>query len=404
MKKTLMIVICIILTVGVLLSGCQQESENSGETSDQISTGTQETEEKAEAVEPIKIGVSIPVTGNMAEYGTQLKEAATITINAINEAGGIQGRPVELVIMDSKGDAKESTDIARVFTQDDEILAVIGDFTSTCSMAAAPVYQDAGLVQVSPTSSHADFAPMGDYIFGTIGMQSGESKYMAKGTISKYMGLDSVAVIYLNNDWGVLAMAAFEEGAAESGLEITKKEAFVAGETDFSSVLSKLRQTNPEGLAIFAQYNEAATITNQVIQMGWEIPVIIAGSSCTEQYIQLVGEDSEGIMSQVPFMFDKDNEEQMKFYNLFEERVGFPPTVFGATMHDTVELLCAAMNASPELTRDSIRDTLASYKEYSGIMGPIIFTEVGAVERDYRIGIVEDGAWIPITDYGYLDE
>ena len=117
------------------------------------------------AGETVKIGLCSPITGNYAESGENFKYSAEMAIERINAEGGVLGRQVELVVMDSKGDPKEAALIAQKFTEDPEIVAEVGDFTSTCCMAAAPIYERAGMVQLSPTASHPDFAPSGKFMF-----------------------------------------------------------------------------------------------------------------------------------------------------------------------------------------------------------------------------------------------
>jgi branched-chain amino acid transport system substrate-binding protein len=105
----------------------------------------------------VKIGLSAPLTGDWAEYGNDFKRSVTLVIDKANQAGGINGRKIELVIADSRGDAKESVLIAEKFVADPTIIAQIGDFSSSSTMAAAPVCEQAKMVQISPTASHQDW-------------------------------------------------------------------------------------------------------------------------------------------------------------------------------------------------------------------------------------------------------
>lgn len=396
MKKHLVLSMITILGV-TLLMGCESTSSKVGTVDKKNEASTSSNKEDNKVV----IGLCIPLTGNSAEYGQQFQASAELVQADINAKGGIKGKTLELKIMDSKNDAKEACDIARIMTEDKEVLAVIGDFSSTCSMAAAPIYQEAEMVMCSPSGSHPDLPPMGDYIFAAPGMQSDESIFAAKA-VKQFHGFDSTSILYLNNDWGVLAEKSFKDGAAECGLNITLSEAFVAGETDFKTILAKSRQTAPKSLTLLGNYNELGSIVKQVKDTGWDVPIIISGSSCTNQFIELTGEYGEGVLSETTFFFEKDNKYQMDFYDAFKEKVGFAPTVFASLVHDTLEMFCQAAENTDDLNRKTFRDAIASYKEYSGIMGPLVFNEEGAAVRDYRIAVVKDGEWKPISDYGAL--
>ena len=100
-----------------------------------------------------------------AEYGNYFKTGALLAQKTINDQGGIKGGKLQLLIEDSQADPKEAILIAQKFVSDPRVLAVVGDFNSSASMAAAEIYNDGGLVQISPTASHPDFTKKGEYIF-----------------------------------------------------------------------------------------------------------------------------------------------------------------------------------------------------------------------------------------------
>jgi len=389
--KKLIAVLLTFLTLTMLLpscSGSKKPAENS--------SAAPETNTKT-----IKVGVAFPLTGNYAEYGKGMTAAVELAAKEFNDVGGVKGRNIELVIMDSKGDAKEASDIARIFTGNNEIVAVMNDFSSTCSMAAAPIYNEAGLVQLSPTASHPDFAAMGDYSFGTIGRQDDEGPFMAKQVAQRYMGAKSVGIIYINNDWGVVTTKTFSTACDEVGLKITAKENFVEGEKDFTTALNKVRQTNPEVLVLMMQHNECAMICKQIKQMGWNIKVMSAGSVYTEQLLTLGGADVEGLISESPFIIEENNERGQAFIKAIQAKVNLIPGIHAAGAYDGAGALFAAIKNTPELTRSSIRDTFAATKNYDGLAGPITFTETGDVHRKYRIITIENKKWKALTDYDY---
>lgn len=401
MKKILAIALSLVMVLS-LFAGCGANETSSTQAPKAEPEGNGE-DTAPETAGTVYVGISCPITGDSAEYGQQFTVAAQITADEINANGGINGKKLEFIVMDSKNDAKESCDIARVFVDNKDVVAVIGDFSSTCSMAAAPIYQEAGLTMVSPSASHVDYAPIGDYIFGTMSMQADESRFQAKSE-KKYQGYNSTAVLYINSDWGVLAEGAFNEGAQSVGLEVTACESYVAGETDFKTVLTKIRQTNPDVLTILGQYAEASSIVNQCAELGWDIPIDVAGSSLSQQFIDLCSENANGIYSQAPFFYEDSDPAQAAFGEKFVAQLGYDPTIFGCVMHDTVEFIALAIgSASDDTDRTAIRDAIRDYAGYSGLMGPIVFNEDGAVIRDFRVAIIRDNAWVPVTEYGELD-
>lgn len=405
MKKTLLVFVLCVVLVGSLFAGCQSEEAKPVETSDSQSEQVEETsEEPTEEVTPIKIGVAAPITGNWAEYGFGFEVATAMAAEEINEAGGVNGRPIELVVMDSKGDAKEATAIARQFADDEEIMAVVGDFSSTCCMATAPIYEEAGLVQISPTASNPDYAGLNDYMFGVMGVQSAEGPFVGEYLLGKYVGAKNVAVIYLNNDWGVAASQYLIKTAKEVGVNIVAEENHVDGEKDFTALLTKVQQSNPDTICLVTFYNECAIISNQIAQMDWDVQVTALGPGASEQIIELGGENVEGFLTSTPFFATNDGESLAStFKNEFEKRAEFTLNVHSACAYDALNMVVAAMKNCDELTRQNIRDELAGLKGFEGVTGPIEFQPAGDIIRKYLIVGIENGEWVIKTDYSYAE-
>ncbi len=294
--------------------------------------------------------------------------------------------------------------MARIFCEEEDIVAVIGDFSSSSCMASAPIYQEKGLVQISPSASHPDFAKMGDYMFGVVGRQDDEGPFMAKYMAKKYIGAESVGVIFMNNDWGVVTSENFKQACEESGVTVTATESFIEGEKDFNAVISKVRQTDPDALCLITQYNEEAIISKQVKQAGWDVQIMGAGAMYSDQLIQLGGADVEGLIAESPFIIEESDPKAMEFAREFEKRAGFKPNIQAASAYDTALLVADAIGRAEEVSRSAVRDALAATDNFMGITGPITFTEDGDVHRKYRVMAIQDGKWVALTGYDYYDE
>ncbi|AEV29540.1 ABC-type branched-chain amino acid transport system, periplasmic component [Sphaerochaeta pleomorpha str. Grapes] len=351
----------------------------------------------------IKIGVLGPLTGTNAEYGVGFKIGTQMAADRINAAGGANGYKLILVPKDSKGDPKESSDLTRQFCDDSDIMAIIGDFTSGCSMANAPIVDDAKIVQLSPTASNPKYAGMSDYCFSIMGRQDGEAPFFAKYIISKYMGVKKIGLIYINSDWGVSAADNFRKAANEAGVEIVTEVNYVQDEKDFSSLITKLKAANPEALIIMDQ-GAVAQVINQVRAMGWDVPLTTLGPGTSEQLIGLTGANSEGLILSTPFFFDPQVPELMAWKTEFNDKAKFNPTVHPACAFDCVNLIAQAINSCGDtVTRQGIRDNLAR-NEYTGITGPIKFNKDGDITRAYLICQVENGQYVVKKGFDYSAE
>jgi branched-chain amino acid transport system substrate-binding protein len=346
----------------------------------------------------VKIGLSAPITGNNAEYGENFKYAAQMAADKLNAAGGIRGKKVELVVMDSKGDPKEAALIAQNFVQNQDIVAEVGDFSSTCCLAAAPIYERGGLVQLSPTSSHPDFAKSGEYMFGIVGTQEAEGPFNVKYIAQSYLKMKSVAVIFINNDWGVVTKDKFVGAAKKFNLKVTMEQPFFEGEKDFNATLTKLRQTKPDGIYIAAMYNEASLICRQMSKMGWKVKMLAPSSVFSDKLLEIGGQSVEGLATNTFFALNDSNPKVQEFIKEFNKRAKRDPNLHAACAYDSMMLLGSTMKKSG-FDRKAIRDVLAKTKGYQGITGNLTFTKVGDIVRKYKIMVVEKGNWVIKKDY-----
>ena len=152
MKKLL----SILLTLVMLLSMVACASSSANES-------TQES--AAPATESYKIAVAAALSGGSAEEGSYIKNGVQLVVDEINEAGGINGKKVELVSYDDQNDPKNAATVANAIAADDSILAVVGHTNSSCSLAAAAVYEDAGIPQIICSASSPKISDAGEYIF-----------------------------------------------------------------------------------------------------------------------------------------------------------------------------------------------------------------------------------------------
>ncbi len=385
MKKLLAFALSAVMTMGCF-AGCASQQE-------QVPTDGN-----------IKIGVLAPLTGTNAEYGKGFEVGTQMAVDRINAAGGINGRNLELVVKDSKGDQKESSDLCRMFGDDQQIMAIIGDFTSGACMANAPIVDEAKIVQLSPTASNPDYAGMSDYCFSIMGRQDGEAPFYAKYILGKYMGVKKLGVIYINSDWGKSCFDNFKSQCDEEGLEIVEAVNYVQDEKDFSSLITKLKAASPDVICIMDQ-GAVPQVINQIRGSGWtDIPITTLGPGTSEQLIDLCGENAEGLLLTSPFFFDPDDAELTAWKDEFIKKAGFEPTIHPVCAYDCVSLLAEAIKAcGDEVTRTNIRDNLAKV-DIVGVSGPLKFNEGGDITRQYLICGVEDGKYVVKEGFDYSKE
>ena len=341
----------------------------------------------------VKIGLSAPLTGDWAEYGNDFKNSCQLVFDRVNKNGGIKGKQVELVIEDSRGDPKEAVLIAEKLVANPEIIAEIGDFSSSCCMAAAPVYEKANMTQLSPTSSHMDFTKKGENMFRVVATQGFEGPYNARWAV-KELGKKKLATIYINNDWGVDANKYFIEEAKKLGAEIMAEEAFTPGEKDFTAILSKLKRLEPELVYMPTFYADAAAILNQAKRLRFK-PVVMANSSLfSQKTIELGGEAVEGIIIPANYFSTDPRPAAQEFTKSFKERYGKDPNQFAALAYDAANLMAAALEKVGVEDRAKVKEGLVGLKDFQGATGSISYAEGRDPVKDLVKITIKDGKWV----------
>src|SRR5271165_6443812 len=203
----------------------------------------------AQYSDPIMLGVSGPLTGPNAQYGTQWKQGFDLALDEIQAAGGINGRKIAYQFEDSQSDPRQSVAIAQKFVNDPRIVIELGDFSSPASMAASPIYQRGKLVQFGFTNSHPDFTKGGDYMWSNANNQAEEQPKLAEYSVKK-LGMKRPAVLHLNTDWGRTSKDIFVKAAAGFGAEVAAVEAYMANEQDFRPTLVRVRDSGADGLVL----------------------------------------------------------------------------------------------------------------------------------------------------------
>ncbi len=318
---------------------------------------------RAWAAETVTVGVSGPLTGPNAQYGAQWKASFDLAIAEVKAAGG---PAIEYVFEDSQSDPRQSVAIAQKFVNDPRIIMEIGDFSSTASMAASPIYQRGRLVQFGMTNSHPDFTKGGDYMWSSSISQAEEQPNLADYAIAG-LGMSKLAVLHLNTDWGTTSKTLFVKAAEAKGAQVVATEGFLPSERDFRSTLVRIRDAQPNGIILEAYYADAAVIARQVRELGLKQPIAAVGSVYSPKLLELGGDAVNGIYTQAQFFPDDPRPEVQGFVTAFVAKYGRQPDGFNATAYDTMNLF-AALVQQFGASRDAIHTGLARIRDVPSVV------------------------------------
>lgn len=353
----------------------------------------------AYAADTVTIGVTGPKTGPAAQYGQAWVEGFDLALKSINENGGINGTPLEYIFEDSQNDPRQTVAIAQKFINDPKIVVEVGDFSSTSSMAASPLYQRAGLVQFGFTNSHPDFTKAGDFIWSSSIPQSQEQPLLADFAFNG-LGMKKVAVLHLNTDWGTTAKNLFVESFTALGGEVVAEEGYLPDEKDFRATLTRIKSAAPDGIMMESYYPDGALIARQLKDSGLDVPVLGVGSIYSPDFIKLAGDASEGVYTTAYFSPSFPRAEVQEFVKSFEATYGHEPNSFNAMAYDTMNILAAVMKEYGT-SREDIKEGLGKISGLPAVM----FPEIAFDPETRRVSgpvitplVVKDGKFVIVEE------
>jgi branched-chain amino acid transport system substrate-binding protein len=343
--------------------------------------------------EPVFFGVSGPLTGPNAQYGAQWKAGFDLALDEINSQGGINGHPLQYVFEDSQSDPRQAVGIAQKFVDDKRILIELGDFSSPASMAASPIYQRAGLVQLGFTNSHPDFTKGGDFIWSPSVSQSDAQPLLADLAVKQ--GFKRIAVLFQNTDWGRASKDVFVKAAAARGAQVVAAEGYQPTDKDFRATLLRARDAHPDALVLISYYSDGAQIARQARTSGISLPIVAASSVYSPKFMELGGDAVNGVTTNTSFFPGDPSPEVQHFVRGFEAKYHHQPDAFNAFAYDATIIAAYALRAGgPD--RRAVRDALPKLHDVpSVVFGKATFDP--ATRRVIGVKsvnlVVENGQW-----------
>jgi branched-chain amino acid transport system substrate-binding protein len=325
-----------------------------------------------------------------------IKRGAEIKRDEINEAGGINGKKLQIIFEDDAGDEKQASSIAKKFGADKSILAVIGHFNSNCTLAGKNIYAEAGVVNLTPGSTNVKVCEGSDWAFRNIYRDDFQGIAIAR-YIKNSLKNDNVVIFFENDNYGAGLKDAFEQEAEKIGLKILTAEPFVREDSDFKPQLTNAGVYKPKIIFIAGLYREASLIVSQARDMGFTSQFIGGDGLFSDDFLTGGLKAVEGTLLTVPFVFELGGEKAQALYDISVTKYGEAPDCWTALTYDAVSIVADAIREKGE-DRKAIRDKLASMnspeKAYPGITGATYFDKNGDCNKPIQVAIVRDGKFL----------
>ena len=344
--------------------------------------------------ETIKIGGMAPLTGALAIYGVTTTNGAELAVKEINANGGVLGKKIEYVMLDTKGDSTEAV-MAYNKLVDEKVAGIIGEVTSKPTLAVAEVAVQDNMPLITPTGTQVDITEVGPNIFRVCFTNPYQGKVLAI-TSKERLGANTVAVMLNNSsDYSDGIAKAFIEESEKLGMKVMGVEGYSDGDKDFRPQLTKLAAMNPDVVLIPEYYEQAALIATQAREVG--VKSIFVGSDGWDGIAKTLDKSSYSAIENSyftnHFSMEDQSEKIQNFLKDYRETYKEDPSAFSALGYDAIYMMKSAIEKAGTTDKQKVVDALKGI-EYDGITGYLTFDDHNNPVKAVTVLKIENGKYI----------
>jgi branched-chain amino acid transport system substrate-binding protein len=356
----------------------------------------------AETNGTIKIGSFAAMSGANAFLGEPTKKTLELFVAKINKEGGINGRPIELILYDSKTNAKDASAIARRLIDQDNVDLVVGGTSTGESMAALPYFEETRTPFISLAGSTIIIDPVKKYVFKTphTDLMSVEKAYERIGQ----EGLSKVGLLSGAGGYDQSCRKNANEAAARYKVQIVADEQHGSGDTDLTPQLTKIRAAGPDAVIYCGAGASSSIAAKNYRQLGLKPKLYLTVGVGSTAYIEGSEGAAEGTRvtgSALLAFKDLSPEDPIypatkTFVEAYEGAFKEPASNFGGYAYDALMIAVAALKKAGSTDKEKVRDAIESLQKFAGVTGVYSFSatnHLGLTSEALRVLEVKDGQY-----------
>lgn len=339
----------------------------------------------ANAQQVVKIGHAGPLTGAIAHLGKDNENGARLAVEEINKAGlTINGQKVtlELVGEDDAGDPKTGTAVAQKLV-DAKVVGVVGHLNSGVSIPAAKIYSDAGIVQISPSSTNPAYTQQGFKTTYRVVATDAQQGPALANYASKSLKAKTVAIIDDATAYGKGLADEFEKTAKANGMTVVAREATNDKATDFKAILTKVKGKKPEVIMYGGMDATGGPLAKQARELGINAKIVGGDGMCTDKVAELSGPAVVNIICSEAGLALSKMAKGADFEKNYKARFNSPVQIYAPFTYDSVYVIVDAMKRANSTDKAAILGQMPT-TNMNGLIGNIAFTDKG----DMKEGII----------------
>jgi branched-chain amino acid transport system substrate-binding protein len=356
---------------------------------------------RAQTKEPIKIGSGLPLTGSQAGYGKDFDTSMRLAAKDVNDAGGVAGRMVEIVALDTQADPQVGINAVNRFIGVEKLPMFFISWSAVVK-AIAPIANREKVLAINNGANSPEIATLGDYVYTTFPLADVDVTKLARYMYGP-LGKRRAAVLYINNETGIDAAKLYRDAFTEAGGQVVVFEAYDPKATEFTGMLLKARAANPDTVHIHGLTADTPQVIAQMRQLGMTQRVTSYSAAYNPKILEQLGPAAEGLIvtSLAPGVNDNKNVQKLlDEWKAAQNRVpnGLP---YDQYQYDMVWLTKALYEyldkKSLPATGDTLREALLTVKEFDLPMTGKMIIDGHRVNKPVYLLTVEKGAFVPLA-------
>ena len=364
----------------------------------------------AMAADPIKIGLSGPFTGGSSSMGVSMRDGVKLAVSEINKAGGVLGRPIELIERDDEAKNELGVQIAQELINKEQVVATLGYINTGVALASQRFYQEAEIPVINNVATGTLVAKQfmqpdnkANYVFRNSANDAIQSSMIAQEAI-KRQNFKKPAILADSSNYGQLGMKDLTAALAAINVTPVATEKFNVGDTDMTAQVLRAKEAGADVILTYAIGPELAQIANAMGKLGWKVPMIGSWTLSMASFIDTAGANGDGAMMPQTFIQLPTTPKRKAFIDAYQaaykiDRI--PSPVSAAQGYDSVYLLAAAITQAKGTDGKKIREALENLDtKVDGVVTtydkPFSATDHEAISANIPVfGVVKGGRVVP---------
>jgi len=320
----------------------------------------------------IKLGYFGDLSGPTLNFGISGRNGVLMAVDEINQAGGIDGRPLDVVIEDDQGSPEKAAAQTAKLIDIDRAVAVIAGGTSSNSRAAAPKAQVSAIPMISPSSTDPAVTQIGDFIFRACFIDAFQGEVMARFASNTLKAHKAAILLDFNSSYSRGLADFFELSFTRLGGQVVSKQSYTQGDRDFRGQLNTVHTAGPDVIFVPGYYGDVALIARQARQLGFNQPLLGGDGWDAPELWDLAGDAVNGSYISSHYSIEDQSPIVQRFVREYKQRYGnLAPDAHAALAYDATRLLADALQRAGSTEGPKLRDALAQTKDFIGVTGSI---------------------------------